>query len=898
MAGEIEVGKVQVRAEFKLGEDAKVKFKQESTALGRDAGLAQAQAMAKAAEQQFRTDMARVKEGQARGFLQPAEAAKAGREAAEAYNRAMIQALDQGARTGAFRGGAGQKLFTQMAGSLKDIGTEGRRAGIGIQSLREPLTTLVYTAAGANAAFGRMSSILLSFAAGGTVTVAVLAGLGLMVLAWNKLTAAQRESRNATEEAGEALDKLIEKRRIEGLGPGGEVGEQVGRQEAERARLEADRQRVIAGLRILAQMSAAERGALRESGLDNEAQLLKRLDEINEAYVQVADRIRQGEAEVAEVRLEAQNEAAEKEREAAERAHRERLAETERQIRELAERIEKWVKEHGLGASGDREPGMFSPFGGLSNKIRTPPVEAIGLSNREQAYVEGLQAQEKAAEEVARAAAEAAREMREQVQAAESAARSAVNLASALGVVDEGIARTLDALVGLGASLATGNVAGSIAAGAAFLANIVVGNDREREAREQAARELADLAEAAARAAQALTEFVRGLERDLIVRRLEATGQSDEAARAAMGIRHSRELEELASQGAPLEKFFELAEVHALEMEQLNQQIRERIELEKQQAAEAAAAAAERARQFEEERKAAEDNLRVRLLYAQGLTEEADELQRLLDNQREYQDALEMYGQAMADLTAQVQAAEEAARQAAAAEAALAEERNRARAVGDLFDDVAVAEGSEDPSIKWRRKWGKILDDAAAAANRGDISQTDFWNIATRAQADFDRMIAEGASAPAEGLPTSGGRPFGGGPAAGEVASSVRGVTEFSAIRLTDAVAIQTQVLHEILGVERRQLEALLGRGVLAPTTGMLPPSASPSVQTSYNGNTGPGAGAFTVVLQQHFHGPADPRVVGEASYEAVSRALARDTLRTTQGRDGVMTMGGGASRS
>jgi hypothetical protein len=185
-------------------------------ALAMQRGREMARAQADALIAQFRLDQARIKDGMARGFLSPAEAQKAGREAAQGFNAGMVGVLDRGAASGAFRGKAGRELFTDLAGSIKTVGTESRRAGLGIGELRESFGSVLAQAAGVHPIFGRISNVLGSFALGGTIMVGVLLGLTALAKAWQLVTDPAKKAKEAFEGALEAARSARLERETQG----------------------------------------------------------------------------------------------------------------------------------------------------------------------------------------------------------------------------------------------------------------------------------------------------------------------------------------------------------------------------------------------------------------------------------------------------------------------------------------------------------------------------------------------------------------------------------------------------------------------------------------------------------------------------------------------------------
>ena len=178
-------------------------------ATARQRGADQAAAMARGLEEQFQLDMARIKEGQARGFISAEEARKAGREAAVAYNEGIIQAIDRSG--GAV--GMGRERFVELAGSMKNVTQESWRAGVGMGALRQTTASLAAQAAGAHPVVGRLASVVGGLALGSAMTIGVLGGLAAIGLAYRKITEDAREMRRAVDEGIAALKQLSEQRR-------------------------------------------------------------------------------------------------------------------------------------------------------------------------------------------------------------------------------------------------------------------------------------------------------------------------------------------------------------------------------------------------------------------------------------------------------------------------------------------------------------------------------------------------------------------------------------------------------------------------------------------------------------------------------------------------------------
>lgn len=243
---------------------------QASAASAAQSAREQALAATAALESQLRLDQARIKDAQLRGFLTPAQAAQAGREAAQAYNQGVIAAIDRGSAARAFQGAAGREAFTTIAGSIKNVDTEARRAGIGIASLRGPLVTISTQALATNPAMGQFASILGSLAFGSGVMVGVLAGLAAISTALHLITRESREAKEALQDAQEVIDRLQRRREAEALGPAGTeiVARTALQAEADRIQNEINR---LEAQRSLSSALPASAGAFGVAGLNQAA---------------------------------------------------------------------------------------------------------------------------------------------------------------------------------------------------------------------------------------------------------------------------------------------------------------------------------------------------------------------------------------------------------------------------------------------------------------------------------------------------------------------------------------------------------------------------------------------------------------------------------------------------
>jgi hypothetical protein len=277
-----------------------------------------AQAAAAAMEQQYQKDMARIKEGQARGFLTAAEARKAGREAAQAYNQGMIGIMDKAALTpGALSGKTGGDAVTKLAGSLKSVDAASGAAARGMGRAGYAMTSLARQAAGAHPATAQLSYALGGMALGSGVMIGVMAGTAALAIAWRKMTDEARNLKKAAEDAAAAVAKVARDRdtggltdqigRVEALGKQySNLTEQIDRLKASPPEVtpdaegDASRQRVhTAKLLELEQQRAQAMASFQEA-----------LRQYSDANLERADRERKAE----EARLEAAKRAAEEAR--------------------------------------------------------------------------------------------------------------------------------------------------------------------------------------------------------------------------------------------------------------------------------------------------------------------------------------------------------------------------------------------------------------------------------------------------------------------------------------------------------------------------------------------------------------------------------------------------------
>ena len=256
------------------------------------AARATATAMAAALEQQFMLDSARIKDAQARGFMTGAEAQQAGREAALEFNAGMVRQLDQLSAVGV-TARTDPKMFTELAGSLKNVDEAARSSGLGMGRLNDSMAMVMRQTLNLNPAAARMVDTLGTFAIGTAYMVPVMAGLAAIGLAWTKMT---EESRKAREELERARKLLADIKREQDLGVTGETGVAVA----------AAQRRLEEILREVERLRAAG-----PTG-DTEAQRLVwqgRIKQLRDDYTEIEAEVKAGEKAIADAELRAKKEA-------------------------------------------------------------------------------------------------------------------------------------------------------------------------------------------------------------------------------------------------------------------------------------------------------------------------------------------------------------------------------------------------------------------------------------------------------------------------------------------------------------------------------------------------------------------------------------------------------------
>jgi hypothetical protein len=174
-------------------------------------------------EQQFQADMARISEGVARGFLSPAQARAAGVEAAQAYNQGLLSQLDQLGAGGLNVGNSA--TYRELAGSFKTIDEASIGAGAGLGRVRQGLISLLAQATGTIPVLDRVGGSLATMAVGGTITLGVVAGIALIVGAYELMTEDSRKLKEEQDKLTDSLGKWYDKQQ---QGATGEFEAQIG----------------------------------------------------------------------------------------------------------------------------------------------------------------------------------------------------------------------------------------------------------------------------------------------------------------------------------------------------------------------------------------------------------------------------------------------------------------------------------------------------------------------------------------------------------------------------------------------------------------------------------------------------------------------------------------------
>lgn len=207
------------------------KVQREQAAAAKSAATADAAARAQIAalERAFQEESAEVRLAVASGFLKPAEAEKIGRETAARFNKGLADAITGARAQGAFKGQAGRQALVDVTQSIKDVGAEGRKAGLGLGRLNDAFVTVARQATGTSPVVGKLVDTIGTFAIGTAYMVPVLAGLAAIGYAWQAITEDAREAKRAQDEA---LQRLGDAARARALGPAGSVADDVANAQA------------------------------------------------------------------------------------------------------------------------------------------------------------------------------------------------------------------------------------------------------------------------------------------------------------------------------------------------------------------------------------------------------------------------------------------------------------------------------------------------------------------------------------------------------------------------------------------------------------------------------------------------------------------------------------------
>lgn len=205
---------------------------------------AQLIAMTEKAENEYRANIAAIKDSQARGFISPAEAERAGREAALAYNRGMTAAIDHGHASGAinytpaggFADPRSREAYIQLAGSLKNVDEAGKKTIITAARLREGFTSLMGTVLHTAPGVATLSGLLGTWAIGAGPMIAILAGIAAIGIAWKLSTKEIKAAKEEAEKNIKVLEQLQQQKRD---AMGGDIMRGIVEAEMRAKRLEA-----------------------------------------------------------------------------------------------------------------------------------------------------------------------------------------------------------------------------------------------------------------------------------------------------------------------------------------------------------------------------------------------------------------------------------------------------------------------------------------------------------------------------------------------------------------------------------------------------------------------------------------------------------------------------------
>jgi len=639
-----------------------------------------------------------------------------------------------------------EQVIAKTGAAFEMAGTASRGAGAGINSLRAPLAMLAQQALGVNPALSRLSSILGTLALGSAQMVGVLAGLAAVSVAYQALTRDSRAAAEAQKNATEALKAWSEQRRIAGLGPFGQQAEQL----AEARKLEQSLAARAQSQMIGGEFFPANPVDIRAH--QKQVELVKRLEkEIWDARQRAAI---EGDQEFVDLTR---------------KIHEDRLKEAQRQNDEIIKEIRRSVDDvvmEWMRASvrirdaagraqggaidmvsvrmGAPQRGYISPFAGGRLRGQNP----FGLSGRD---MEG-------AADMAARAASAAQQTQAVSQAFFQIAQSASPAARGL----------LEVLGGL-QQLVSG--AGPLALIAAGISAITALSDAGVLPKTRGQKEFAKF-----------QSGIKDIEDAKAYAAYQANGRStpiETSLRAQMD-----RLRALHDEAEELERVTEAERERRLELSAQNREAERQFY--------------ENAVQMEREKRSAEEALRIRILYARGLDEEAEALEQAADLRA----GVEQFGEAFGDLIQQFQGAIAAAKAMAAAEAALAGQRMRDAARGNFAMGLHALTNPDDPWLAWKRDWDPILDDAL----KSGISTEEWMALNAQAEADLNNRKAvwfAKKNAPADagiGMGSLFSEPN----VTDTILRDVQGITTVQATRLTDVNVIALAELRVHTGLLTR----------------------------------------------------------------------------------------------
>lgn len=191
--------------------------------------VAAAESFVRAQESYYRSNVARIKEAQARGLMSPAEAREAGQRAALEFNNAVLGALDRRPQFAQNR-----QAFTTLAGSIKNIDEAGRSAGVGMHRLNNSLIVLARQATGTHPVVGQLVDVVGTFAIGTAKMVPILGGIAAIAGGFRIMSRDARESKKELEENLEVLQRIATQQSIEDRGGSARIAVQAAQEEARR----------------------------------------------------------------------------------------------------------------------------------------------------------------------------------------------------------------------------------------------------------------------------------------------------------------------------------------------------------------------------------------------------------------------------------------------------------------------------------------------------------------------------------------------------------------------------------------------------------------------------------------------------------------------------------------